>query len=110
VRGLDLRYALLVVLDTHRGRDLSVPELVAQLGVLGVRPRSANPGKDVADALRWEVRRGRVIRTGWGRYQLGRLPRTTRWRAYDCVTSVVESAGRRADDADLGDRPWWERG
>jgi hypothetical protein len=55
VRGIDLRYALLVVLDCQQGLDRSIPELVEHLAALGVRPRSANPRKDVADALRWEV-------------------------------------------------------
>lgn len=120
VRGLDLRYALLVALDCEPGLDWSVAELVEQLAALGVRPPSGKPRKDVADALRWEVRRARVIRTGWGRYQLGRLPRTTRWRAYDRVRTIVELGSLRfggvggvdgaggLDGWDLGGRAWTE--
>ena len=33
-----------------------------------------------ADRLRYEARRGRVRRTGWGRYGIGTVARTTAWR------------------------------
>ncbi len=33
--------------------------------------------KVISDALRWEVARGRVVRTGRGVYEYGRAPRTT---------------------------------
>lgn len=36
--------------------------------------------KIVSDALRWEIARGRVARTGWGRHALGKIPPTTRRR------------------------------
>lgn len=36
------------------------------------------PSKRVSDALRWEIARGRVLRTGWGRYAPGTAPRQTR--------------------------------
>lgn len=37
------------------------------------------PGnKAVADALRWELRKGRVSKPAWGRYRIGPMPKSTR--------------------------------
>ncbi len=41
--------------------------------------------------MRWEVRRGHVIRVGCGLYQLGRLPETTRWRARQRLQAALTS-------------------
>jgi hypothetical protein len=91
VRGLDLRHAALVVLDRRGGEPCTIPEMLADLAVLGVCPASARPRKELADAMRWEVARGRVERVAVGVYQIGYLPRTTRWRARQVVRVAVET-------------------
>ncbi len=91
IRGLDLRHAALVVLDRRRGEACTIPEMLEDLAVLGVCPDSARPRKALADALRWEVARGRVERVALGVYAIGYLPRTTRWRAAKAVRVAVEA-------------------
>lgn len=74
LHGRDLRYVLTIWLFTVG--EQSVDELVAAVrgGGFDVEGR---PSKAVSDALRWEVRRGRVRRVGRGRYARGRMPRST---------------------------------
>ena len=91
VRGLDLRHATLVVLDRRRGEPCTISEILGGLAGLGVRPGSARPRKELADAMRWEVARGRVERVALGVYEIGYLPRTTRWRARQAVRVAVET-------------------
>jgi hypothetical protein len=79
--GLYLRYALLLVLDSRRGRPCSVDQMIDGLARLGLEPGGHRPGKVVSDALRWEVARGRAVRVGPGRYAVGHLPKVTRHRA-----------------------------
>ena len=57
-------------------RPLAVAELVARLDHAGLRV-DGRPGKVVSDSLRWEVRRGRVVRVGRGTYVAGSIPRST---------------------------------
>ena len=78
VRGLVLR-SLLVLQLRSMGRPMTVRELCRGLDRLGVRTPT-RAGKDVSDALRWEVARGRVHRAGRGTYRLGHLARSTAWR------------------------------
>ena len=70
--GLELRYALSLELLAAAG-NLSMVKLVAALERDGflVLGRSS---KTVSDALRWEVRRGRVLRLGRGLYASGKVP------------------------------------
>ncbi|MEM8905052.1 MAG: hypothetical protein AAGF02_15220 [Actinomycetota bacterium] len=75
LRGLELRYALVLVL-VDAGRPISVAELARALERRGFRI-AGRPGKVISDALRWEVRRGRVDRVGLDRYRRGRLARST---------------------------------
>jgi hypothetical protein len=77
LRGIELRYALVVLL-LDRGQPTDVKAMVAALEA-GGRRLAGRPGKAVSDALRWEVRRGRVVRLGRGRYAPGRMPRSTEW-------------------------------
>jgi hypothetical protein len=72
--GITLRY----VLTAHLRRDgeQSVAELLARLEADGAW-LVGRPSKVVSDALRWEIRRGRVVRTGWGTYAPGHIPRAT---------------------------------
>ena len=72
--GLTLRYVLTTHLRRHG--EQSVAELVARLEAEGDR-LVGRPSKVVSDALRWEIRRGRVVRTGWGTYASGHIPRGT---------------------------------
>ena len=75
--GLELRSVLVVVLlDAASPRTVS--DLVEALRGAGF-DLGARPGKAVSDALRWEVRRGRVVRLGRGRYGPGSMPKSTAW-------------------------------
>lgn len=77
VSGLDLRYLLTWLLV--EGGTLTVGELARRLEADGFGV--AMPvSKTLSDALRWEVRRGRVVRVGRGRYGPGAMPRQTRSR------------------------------
>ncbi len=58
---------------------MSVGEMVAALSRQRCVTRT-RASKDVSDALRWEVARGRVRRVARGVYAVGRLPRQTAWR------------------------------
>lgn len=73
--GRGLRFVLVDLLMTNRG-ETSVAELAAALSRQGydVKGRAS---KTISDALRWEVRRGRVGRTARGRYCYRRAPVST---------------------------------
>jgi hypothetical protein len=79
MRELKLRYVLLIALEP-RGSVHRVSELVEHLNALGV-DLGPLPSKFVSDLLRAERNRGRVERVAWGKYRLGYVPRTTRYRA-----------------------------
>jgi hypothetical protein len=76
--GLDLRYALTTAL-LRAGVPLTVPELVRALERDGFT-LWGRPSKAVADALRWEIGRGRVVRVRRGVYLVGSMPKQTRSR------------------------------
>ncbi|HUR49435.1 MAG TPA: hypothetical protein VMY88_07940 [Acidimicrobiales bacterium] len=78
IRGLELRYVLVLALLGWKA-PLSVAELVAAVERAGFSP-PGRPGKAVADALRWEVRRGRVLRAGRDKYIVGYVAKVTRYR------------------------------
>ncbi|WP_078309116.1 MULTISPECIES: hypothetical protein [unclassified Mycobacterium] len=78
VRGIELRY--LLTLYVHRFGTTTVSELVNMLDHKGFGT-DGRTSKAVSDALRWEVRRGRLSHVGRGCYGLGeRLPRGTEHR------------------------------
>ncbi|MEY2591937.1 MAG: hypothetical protein QOJ67_3921 [Acidimicrobiaceae bacterium] len=77
ITGLELRYALCVCLLDARS-PLTVPQLVNRVEALGFAV-TGRPSKSVSDALRWEVRRGRIDRLGRGLYVSGSMPRSTEW-------------------------------
>lgn len=79
--GRGLRQALVLLLSTT-WRPCAIDELVAALEDLDYRPRSRPAHKAVADALRYEVERGRVTRVARGTYACRPLPYSTR-RRYD---------------------------
>jgi hypothetical protein len=75
IAGRELRYVLTLTL-MHAG-SLTVRELVGAVERRGFS-LGGRPSKTVSDALRWEIRRGRVVRVGRGRYATGSIPRSTR--------------------------------
>jgi hypothetical protein len=75
IAGLHLRYLLTLHL-ADRGPS-TTDDLVTAVGHAGFR-LAGRPSKTVSDALRWEVRRGRVVRLGRGCYGPGTMPRQTR--------------------------------
>jgi len=77
IRGMDLRYVLAVQLFDGGG-SRTVHELLAALAASGFFP-PGRASKAVSDALRWEVRKGRVVRLGRGVYGPGVMPRSTQW-------------------------------
>ena len=79
VRGTLLRSLLTLVLDAERPLVMSLPELAAGVAASGFRV-AGRSSKNISDALRWEVGRGRVVRVGRGRYAAGRVAKTTRRR------------------------------
>ena len=78
LRGLELRSAIVLLLLDRR-RPMSPAELVVLLRRSGF-DLEGRPGKSVADALRWEVRRGRVVRIGRGLYGPGLVAKVTKHR------------------------------
>ncbi len=74
IRGLALRY----LLTSHliEGGPRTVRELVDAVLADGFE-LNGRPSKEVSDALRWEMRRGRVSRRGRGLYGPGTMPRQT---------------------------------
>jgi len=78
VQGRELRWLLLVVLLDRR-RPMQVAELVAAVERSGFA-LAGRPNKTVADALRCEVKRGRVVRRGRGLYAVGYVAKVTNHR------------------------------
>ncbi|HKJ55189.1 MAG TPA: hypothetical protein VJ978_04315 [Nitriliruptoraceae bacterium] len=76
--GYVLRSFLLLALR-DAGSRLTVAELVDVLRREGCVTQG-RASKDISDALRWEVGRGRVRRVARSTYVLGHLPRQTAWR------------------------------
>jgi len=91
LRGADLRFSLLTLLH-QSGRPCSIPELLDQLQSRGLVVGGRNPAKMVSDALRHEVRRGRVRRIQRGWYEGLPRPDTTTRRHRDRLSDLVEKA------------------
>lgn len=77
LRGLELRYALTISILDHQ-RELTIEQLAALVDDMGF-DLTGRSSKVISDALRWEIRRGRIVRVCRGQYGLGRLPRSTEW-------------------------------
>jgi hypothetical protein len=90
VHGLDLR-SLLVLLLIDAGQPLTVSELDALVRASGFE-LAGRPGKAVADALRWEVRRGRARKVKRGLYAAGAVAKVTKHRMR---RRVAETRNRR---------------
>ena len=96
--GLDLRYVLTRIVSLQG--PLSVAELRMRLRHLGFSV-AGRPSKTISDALRWEVRRGRVERRGRGFYGPGDIPRSTEYRIIKRVQVLRFQAQMHSDDADF---------
>jgi len=77
VSGMALRYLACLTLRQYR-RPLTVGGLVSAIEADGW-PIAGQPNKTLADALRWELKKKRIIRVGRGRYAYGKVPRSTEW-------------------------------
>ena len=86
LRGLALR-SLLVLVLLDAGRPMTVPALTAAAERQGFA-FAEHAGKVAADALRWEVARGRVVRVGRGVYAAGRVAKATKHRMRARVAAV----------------------
>ncbi|MEZ5412313.1 MAG: hypothetical protein R2761_30045 [Acidimicrobiales bacterium] len=75
LRGRALRF---VLVDELMKRDeMTVAEMVAVLVQRHGFDLGGRASKIISDALRWETRRGRVVRVGRGRYRFAHAARST---------------------------------
>jgi hypothetical protein len=105
ITGRRLRYQLTLVLHAV-DHPMTVEQLIGAMDALH-HPISGRASKTVSDALRWEVRRGRVRRAGRSTYRAGAtIPRTTRtWmRAVVDGSAVSGRAAAAARSAGRGTR------
>lgn len=89
LRGIELRYVLTMHLF-NQGRA-TITDLVEALAWHGFDVARPAP-KSVSDALRWEMRRGRVRRLGRGVYGPGEMPRGTEHRIHKRVLALRAEA------------------
>ena len=75
LRGRALRFVL--VDEMLRRHDMTVAEMVTVLVDEYGFDLGGRASKVISDALRWEVRRGRVARLARGRYRFARASRST---------------------------------
>ena len=87
IAGRPLRYMLTQLLEQHD--TLTIAELCALLKAEGVI-LPGRPSKVVSDALRWEIRRGRVKRLHRGVYQFDTMARSTKYRIDKRVDAIKE--------------------
>ena len=93
LRGRPLRYVLASIISATRPSAsnpagvVTVAQLVAQLQADGF-VFAGRPSKVISDALRWEVRRGRVARLDRGVYRWVGAPQSTRSRISRRVRAV----------------------
>jgi len=75
LRGRALRFVLVDELMRHE--EMTVAELVTALVHRTGYDLGGRASKIISDALRWETRRGRVVRLGRGRYRFSHAARST---------------------------------
>lgn len=92
LRGTELRYV--IVDQLYRTGPQTIPEINEELGYHGFTV-SGYPAKSIADALRWEVRRGRLRRLRRGLYCPAEMPRTTEQRIHRRALELRAEAGVR---------------
>ncbi len=98
LRGKNLRYSLLTLLWQHG--PATIPELRGRLESLGLVIGGRDPNKTIGDVLRWEFKKGRVIRLERGRYAALPRPDTTTRRHRDRLRDLVDEAAVRSRAAD----------
>ena len=103
IYGRPLRYLACIALRKARA-PLSVAEIVRAIQADGW-DLGDQPNKLVADALRWEVRKGRVVKVCRGLYRYGRMPRSTEWWMQNQVTAIrsarfAHTLAENTEDAD----------
>ncbi len=76
MRGRALRFVLVDEL-MQREEGMTVAEMVDTLVLRHGFDLGGRASKVISDALRWETRRGRVVRLGRGRYRFVRAARST---------------------------------
>lgn len=91
LQGIELRYMLTVNLDIHG--EASISALIEQLYYQGFSI-SGRPSKTVSDALRWEMRRGRVRRLRRGVYGPGQMPRSTGQYIHNRAAALRDEAAQ----------------
>jgi hypothetical protein len=89
ISGLDVRYVACVCLLDARS-PMTLKQLIAGIEMMGFVV-AGRPSKTVSDALRWEVRRGRIRRVGRALYAPGSMPRSTEWYIRRRVTLCCEA-------------------
>lgn len=89
LRGIELRYVLTMHLGLHG--PASISELTDALAWHGFIV-GGRGSKAISDALRWEMRYGRVRRLGRGRYGPGGMPRGTEHRIHKRVLALRDQA------------------
>lgn len=90
--GVELRYVLCDLIAGAGGATCTVSELVEAIERCGFR-LAGRPSKEISDALRAEVARGRVVRVGRGRYRAGSIPGSTRRRIRKVARHRIDLAG-----------------
>ncbi|BBZ31884.1 hypothetical protein [Mycolicibacterium confluentis] len=108
LRGTELRYVLTSILLLYG--PMKVSELAEELTRQGFTV-DGRPTKTVSDALRWERRRGRVVRLGWGGYGPGAMPRSTEYRIDQRVLALRMAVRKSllAEQLEGWEEGWRER-
>ncbi|MCV7281832.1 hypothetical protein H7J88_19585 [Mycolicibacterium flavescens] len=104
LRGTELRHVLTTYLAVHGPSSVDALLELLDYHLFTVAGR---PSKTVSDALRWEVRRGRVRRLRRGHYGPGAMPRSTEHYIHQHALDLREEAAAMAVDGDL--RSFWDR-
>ena len=96
LRGVELRYVVTMYLARHGRADIA--ELIQALSRFGFE-FAGRPSKAISDALRWEMRYGRVRRHGRGLYGPGSMPRSTEYRIHKRELGLRAEAERYRAEA-----------
>lgn len=108
LRGRALRFVLID--EMLRRRDMNVAEMVTVLTERYGFDLGGRASKVISDALRWEVRRGRVVRLSRGRYRFARATRSTVRRVrllagHSCAWIVARRRSEKVPTAPCPRRP-----
>lgn len=100
LRGIELRYVLTRAVSVA-SKPLTIGDLRVELLMQGFTV-DGRASKTISDALRWEVRRGRVEHRGRGLYGPGEIPRSTEYRIIARVEKLRHQAELEALGYELG--------